>query len=62
VIVDTTFARQLRASLEAALQQGSHVLHRMTWRRIGWFKKTLSWVAYGLLRVLMGLVWRRGMH
>jgi cardiolipin synthase len=58
VMVDPTFARQLRASLEAALQRGSHVLHRMTWRRIGWFKKMWSWLAYGLLRVLMGLVWR----
>jgi cardiolipin synthase len=58
VMVDPTFARQLRASLEAALQRGSHVLHRMTWRRVGWFKKMWSWLAYGLLRVLMGLVWR----
>jgi len=58
VMVDPTFARQLRASLEAALQRGSHVLHRMTWRRVGWFKKMGSWLAYGLLRVLMGLVWR----
>ena len=62
VIIDTGFARQLRASLEAAIQQGSHAVHRMTWRRISRFEKMASWVAYGILRVLMGLVWRRGAH
>lgn len=58
VIVDTGFARQLRASLEVALRHGSHAVHRMTWRRIGRLERILSWMAYGVLRVLMGLVWR----
>lgn len=62
VIVDTGFARQLRASLEAAIRQGSHAVHRMTWRRISRFEKMVSWAAYGILRMLMGLVWRWGAH
>ncbi len=62
VVFDTNFARQLRMSLEAALQHGSHTLHRMTWRRIGRFERMASWTVYGILRLLMGLIWRRGVR
>ena len=62
VVINTGFAQQLRASLEVAIQEGSHAVHRMAWRRTRWFVKMVSWAAYGILRVLMDLVWRWGVH
>lgn len=56
VIVDAGFARQLRASLETAIRRGSHAVHRMTWRRINRIEKIASWVAYGILRMLIGKI------
>jgi cardiolipin synthase len=52
---DAHFAGELRASLETALAQGAHRIHRRDWRRIPWYARFASWLAYGLVRGLMGL-------
>ncbi|MBI5329050.1 MAG: cardiolipin synthase ClsB [Betaproteobacteria bacterium] len=55
MVHDREFAQHLMASLETAQSRGAHRVHRMVWRRISWPVRLGSWLAYGLVRVLMGL-------
>lgn len=52
---DRQFAEELLASMEDMLRRGGHRIHRMAWRRIPWRARFLSWLAYGLVRGVMGL-------
>jgi cardiolipin synthase len=52
---DRPFAETLRASLEDALDRGGHRIHRRAWRRIPWYARFVSWLAYGMVRGAMGL-------
>lgn len=52
---DAKFAGELKASLDQVLQQGAHRIHRRAWRRIPWYARFASWLAYGLVRGVMGL-------
>jgi cardiolipin synthase len=55
VVHDREFAGQLRASLESALTRGAHQIHRRAWHRIPWYARFASWLAYGAVRLLMGI-------
>ncbi len=55
VVHDTAFAEQLRASLELALARGAHRIHRRAWHRVPWYARLASWLAYGVVRLLMGV-------
>jgi cardiolipin synthase len=62
---DRQFAETLLASLEGLLREGGHRIHRTAWRRLPWHARFSSWLAYGLVRWLMGLAgfaqgWDRG--
>jgi len=52
---DSAFAEQLRVSLELALARGAHQIHRSAWYRIPWYARFASWLAYGVVRLLMGI-------
>ncbi len=52
---DARFAGELKASLETAMEKGAHRIHRRAWRRIPWYARFASWLAYGLVRGVMGL-------
>lgn len=65
VVHDRRFAMKLQASLEDVMRKGGHRIHRMAWRRIPWYSRAASWLAYGFVRGLMGLAgfargWDRG--
>lgn len=52
---DPDFARELRTRILRARDQGAHRIHRQAWRHIAWPLRFASWLAYGLVRGLMGL-------
>ncbi len=52
---DARFAGELRASLERLLTQGARRIRRQDWRRIPWYARFASWLAYGVVRGFMGL-------
>ena len=52
---DRLFAESLRNSLEEALRRGGHRINRLAWRRIPWYVRFVSWLAYGVVRGGMGL-------
>lgn len=65
VVHDRPFADNLLASMEDLMRRGGHRIHRMAWRRIPWYGRLASWMAYGVVRWLMGLAgfaqgWDRG--
>lgn len=55
VIDDTGFAAQLRASLAAAIEAGARELRTEDWQRLPAMRRALSWVAYQLVRLAIGL-------
>lgn len=52
---DADFARVLRDRIQRARDRGAHRIHRQAWREISWPTRFASWLAYGLVRGLMGL-------
>ncbi|MDH4190702.1 MAG: cardiolipin synthase ClsB [Betaproteobacteria bacterium] len=51
---DAAFARELRDSLERAMNEGARVLPRQQWRRRPWWQRLRIWMAYGIARLLIG--------
>ncbi len=52
---DPAFARDLHERILAARDAGAHRIHHQAWRHIPWMVRLTSWLAYGLVRGLMGL-------
>jgi cardiolipin synthase len=55
VVEDAMFSRDLQQRLQQAIDQ-SNALNPADWQRRGWVRRTLSWLAYGGVRLLVGLV------
>lgn len=55
VIDDAAFARTLRASLERAICSGAKELRASDWRRLPLLQRGLSWLAYQLARLAIGV-------
>ncbi|MDD5405249.1 MAG: cardiolipin synthase ClsB [Sulfuricella sp.] len=55
VVSDAGFSTQLRASLEQAMREGSRVVTYANWKRQPLYRRFLSWLSYGGVRLLMGV-------
>jgi cardiolipin synthase len=55
VVRDHAFAANLRGSLERAMTQGAANLSVDDWKRKPWLHRVTSWLAYGLVRLMIGL-------
>jgi cardiolipin synthase len=55
VVDDTGFARDLQHRLQQAISQ-STALDPANWQRRAWPRRMLSWLAYGAVRLMVGLV------
>ncbi len=55
VVEDAAFSRDLQQRLQQAINQ-SEALDPADWQRRGWARRTLSWLAYGGVRLMVGLV------
>ncbi|MEC5399258.1 cardiolipin synthase ClsB [Uliginosibacterium sp. H1] len=55
VVRDIGFTTELRVSLQRAMAEGGENLTRKRWRRQPFFVRGLSWAAYGLVRLLIGV-------
>ncbi len=62
VIDDPGFAARLRASLESAIRAGATALSPPDWQRLPLLRRGLSWVAYQLVRLAIGLAGYGGSH
>ena len=55
VVEDAAFSHDLQQRLQQAIDQ-SNALNPADWQRRGWVRRTLSWLAYGGVRLMVGLV------
>jgi cardiolipin synthase len=62
VVSDEAFAEELRASLETAIVGGARELKREDWQRKPWLRRLASWMAYGVVRLMIGLAGYGGRH
>jgi cardiolipin synthase len=62
IVRDEGFTAKLRASLQRAMAGGAYELHPDDWRREPWLHRLTSWLAYGLVRLLIGLAGYGGKH
>jgi len=62
VVHDEGFAAALRTSLQRAMREGAAELEQEEWKRKPLFHRIRRWLAYGLLRMLIGLAGYGGKH
>ena len=62
IVRDVGFAAKLRASLQRAMAGGAHELRPDDWRREPWLHRLTSWLAYGVVRLMIGLAGYGGKH
>ncbi len=61
-INDKGFASELRTSLDNAMRTGSRELSPDDWQRKPWLHRLVSWMAYGLVRLMIGVAGYGGKH
>jgi cardiolipin synthase len=54
VIDDAGFARELRRSLNDAMEKGAHQVHRASWKKQPLQARVMNWICYELVRFLTG--------
>jgi len=62
VSYDPAFARALRERILLARDRGAHRIHHQAWHSISWAQRFSSWLAYGLVRGLMGMAGYAGAY
>ena len=62
IVRDAGFAAQLRASLDAAMANGALELRREEWKRKPWYSRVTNWLAYSLVRLMIGIAGYGGKH
>ncbi|MBL8489727.1 MAG: cardiolipin synthase ClsB [Rhodocyclaceae bacterium] len=55
VVRDGDFAATLRASLERAIAEGAVEIRPEEWRKAAWPVRLARWLAYGLVRLMVGI-------
>ena len=56
VVKDKTFAKALRIDIMQSIQDGAYQVLAQEWTNRHIFKRFLSWLAYGLVRLFVGLI------
>jgi len=56
LIKDNGFARELRLDIETSINAGATLLSADEWEQHHYIKRFLSWLAYGLIRLLIGVI------
>jgi cardiolipin synthase len=60
VVRDEAFAGRLRASLQRAMDSGARELKGEDWKHRTLLRRALTWLAYGLVRAMVGLAGQGG--
>lgn len=56
VVQDTVFAKALRTEICSSIRKGAHQVSAQEWLQGHIFKRFLSWLIYGLVRLMLGIV------
>lgn len=56
IVQNNALALELRSSIMASIEEGAYRIELQEWVKISMFKRFISWVAYGLVRLLLGII------
>ncbi len=56
LIQDTAFANALRSDIEAYITNGAQQVTALSWAKTNVFQRITSWVAYGIVRLFLGVI------
>ena len=56
VVQDKAFATELRSDIMLSIQEGTHQVLPQEWAKGEIMKRFASWLAYGLVRVFVGVI------
>jgi cardiolipin synthase A/B len=56
IVKDVAFSTELRTDIESYIQQGAYHVSSLKWNNGNLIKRLASWVAYGLVRVFLGVI------
>lgn len=56
VVKDIGFTRELRADLQKTIDAGASIITLDDWERHHYLKRFISWLIYGLVRLMMGVI------
>ena len=58
IVKDKSFNSELRADIEASIQEGALRINPKSWARGSVIKRFASWIAYALVRIFLGVIGR----
>ncbi len=56
IVKNTTFAEELREDIASSIQEGAYWVSPQEWARGNIIKRFASWLAYGLVRLFLGVI------
>ena len=56
LVIDKSFAIELKSDIEASIQDGAMRIDPNKWTRGSMFKRSLSWIAYTMVRAFLGII------
>lgn len=56
IIQDTTFATELQLDIDSSIQDGAYRVNNLNWAQGNIIKRIASWIAYGFVRLLLGVI------
>ena len=56
LVKDTTFATELQIDIETNIQEGASLINSEYWAQGNILMRGASWIAYGLVRIFLGVI------
>lgn len=56
LVQNSNFAEELRTSIISSMNEGAYIITHQEWARGNIAKRFISWITYGLVRALLGLI------
>ncbi|NOU25911.1 MAG: cardiolipin synthase ClsB [Methylotenera sp.] len=56
IVLDQAFATELKQSIESSIQEGAQRVEALNWGQANIIKRISSWIAYGFVRLLLGVI------
>ncbi|MDO9205649.1 cardiolipin synthase ClsB [Methylotenera sp.] len=56
VMEDNHFSKELQLDIESSIQEGAHRVDAKSWAQGNIIKRIASWIAYGFVRLLLGVI------
>lgn len=62
MVLDADFSQQLRSDIERSIRDGGQQVHADDWERERWGKRVVSWLVFGMVRLILGMLGHSNKH